>query len=70
MRYVIEFLKRELAYETECRKDAIEYLDGGGVSPMTGSEQATRAAFLTSKQISENRIPQLVKAIETLKDAK
>lgn len=66
MRYVLEILQRSLLNETRYRADAIEYLDGGQVSPMTESEKSTREAMLESKRLAEERIPQLAHSIEIL----
>lgn len=63
MNYANEILHRELIYETQCRADAIEYLNGGVVSPMPSTEPETRLAFIESKRLAEERIPQLVDAI-------
>lgn len=63
MEYAIEILNQHLLNETQARAEAIEYLDGGVVSPMSGTENATRDAFLESKRLAEIRIPQLVSAI-------
>lgn len=66
MNYAIELLKRELVYETQCRADAIEYLDGGIVSPMQVAEKQTRLAFIESKRLAEERIRQLNAVIDLI----
>lgn len=69
MDYVIELLQRELIQETECRTDAIEYLNPTGtkVTSLECAKHSTRSAFIESLKIAEARIPQLVNAIELLK---
>jgi len=67
MKYVIEKLQYDLLRETEARQDAIEYLDGVGITPMLGSGEQTRLAFIESKRLAQERIPQLTNAINLLK---
>lgn len=66
MKHVIELLQTNLLNENGYRTDAIEYLDGGQVSPMSNSEKEMRLAMLESKRLAEERIPQLVHALEIL----
>lgn len=66
MEYAIEILNQHLLNETQSRVDAIEYLDGGTISPMPEAERSTRNAFIESKRLAEIRIPQLVSAIAKL----
>lgn len=68
MKYVIERLQRELIFETECRADAIEHLTPTGTKVMAldSAREQTRAAFIESLKLAEERIPQLSKALEIL----
>lgn len=65
--YVIEILETHLRNEVEAQNHALNYFLGGhAYDNKTGSE-LTSKAFAESQRLAEERIPQLLEAIEVLK---
>lgn len=67
MKYALEILTSALLDETKARAEAIEYLDGGRPERMNSvSKDIEWNAFVESKRIAEERIPQLSEAINKI----
>jgi len=66
MKYARELLQTALVNEASAYVDAVNFLNGGQPSFPTSTEKSTWKAFVESKRLSEERIPQLQAAIDVL----